>query len=203
MPLAKYKYASPNALVSPSINTPRKQYLRAKGWIPPKSYTPPLEQHIYNAHPAPAPITVPSSEAMTQRQWQICFPRSRKAHVLLRANQIIFALIVLIMLCYSGVHHGWWRNLGQPLGFGITASLLTLVIAIPTIFGYTSTAVTASHRAFFLHFMRVIAEFVLIALWSATFATMLLPKGKDFKLLFERPPYAEWDVAACLSAFEM
>ena len=32
---------------------------------------------------------------------------------------------------------------------------------------------------------------------------MLLPKGKDFRLLFERPPYAEWDVGAALAAVEM
>lgn len=32
---------------------------------------------------------------------------------------------------------------------------------------------------------------------------MLLPKGKDFKLLFERPPYGEWISAAVVAALEL
>lgn len=32
---------------------------------------------------------------------------------------------------------------------------------------------------------------------------MLLKKGKDFRLLFETPPYAEWIVAVVIAAVEM
>jgi len=32
---------------------------------------------------------------------------------------------------------------------------------------------------------------------------MLLPKGKDFKLLFEKPPYVEWVCAVALAGVEM
>ena len=51
--------------------------------------------------------------------------------------------------------------------------------------------------------MRVIFEFIMMALWTASFITMLLPKGKDFRLLFNKPPYVEWDVAVALAALEV
>lgn len=51
--------------------------------------------------------------------------------------------------------------------------------------------------------MRVVFEFVMMALWVAAFVTMLLPKEKDSRLLFNKPPYVEWDVAVVLAAFQV
>ena len=40
-----------------------------------------------------------------------------------RILQIIFALIYLVLVCYAGVHHGYWNSLGRPLGFGSMCAL--------------------------------------------------------------------------------
>ena len=40
-----------------------------------------------------------------------------------RILQIIMAVIYLILICYAGVHHGYWNSLVQPLGFGSTCAL--------------------------------------------------------------------------------
>lgn len=37
--------------------------------------------------------------------------------------------------------------------------------------------------------------------WIAVFVTMWLPKGKDFKALFVKPPYGVWITANILAAF--
>lgn len=39
-----------------------------------------------------------------------------------RCLQVVLAVIYLILLCYCGVHRGWWLNLQQPLGFGSACS---------------------------------------------------------------------------------
>lgn len=119
-----------------------------------------------------------------------------------RILQVVLAVIYLILLCYCGVHHGWWLNLHQPLGFGISASLLTILIAIPDILKQDFT-LKDKLSTYLFHFLRVLFEFVLIALWCAAFVTMLLPKGKDFRLLFHRPPYVQWDCAIVLAAIEV
>ena len=46
------------------------------------------------------------------------FPRSQRTLYLLRIIEIVLAIIYLVLVAYSGVHHGWWRDLSQPLGFG-------------------------------------------------------------------------------------
>ncbi|CAD6565683.1 MAG: hypothetical protein ASARMPREDX12_006719 [Alectoria sarmentosa] len=106
-----------------------------------------------------------------------------------RIIQVALALVYLVLLCYSGVHHGWWLNLRQPLGFGISASLLTILVAMPDILKRDFT-LSNTLSTYLVHFLRVLFEVILTALWSAAFVTMLLPKGKDFRLLFNRPPLA-------------
>jgi len=147
---------------------------------------------------------------------------SQRILYILRIAQILLALVYLTLLCYSGVNRGWWLNLSQPLALGgtvhvkpktpatishtdtqtVTAAILTLPIAAPILFAYNSANAAADRRTFVLHYARVIAEWLLIALWAASFITMLLPKGKNFQVLFQQPPYAEWDVAVALAGFE-
>ncbi|CAF9917215.1 hypothetical protein IMSHALPRED_003505 [Imshaugia aleurites] len=119
-----------------------------------------------------------------------------------RILQVVLAIVYLALLCYCGVHHGWWLNLHQPLGFGISASLLTILIATPDILNRDFTLPNTLSTHLF-HFFRLVFEFLLIALWCAAFVTMLLPKGKDFRLLFHRPPYVQWDCAVVLAAIEL
>ena len=46
------------------------------------------------------------------------FQNAKKVLYVLRWVEIVLALTYLVLLAYSGVNHGWWNNLGQPLGFG-------------------------------------------------------------------------------------
>lgn len=84
----------------------------------------------------------------------------------------------------------------------VSASLLTVILTIPDILkqNFILSSTLSTHL---IHFLRVLSEFFLIALWCAAFVTMLLPKGKDFRLLFHRPPYVQWDCAVALAAIEL
>ncbi|KAL9047078.1 MAG: hypothetical protein Q9214_000259 [Letrouitia sp. 1 TL-2023] len=42
-------------------------------------------------------------------------------------------------------------------------------------------------------------DHIIGTLWLAMFALSLFPKGKDFKHLFDTPPYATWSTAAALA----
>ena len=106
-------------------NTPRKQFLRAKGWIPPRTYTPPSDEqqqrlyqldHTYH-HTYPRTITPPDSMAPDPR-FRHDMPNALRTHRIIRVFELLFALIFLVLLCYSFANPGWWLNLGQPLGFG-------------------------------------------------------------------------------------
>ncbi|KAK0511757.1 hypothetical protein JMJ35_006330 [Cladonia borealis] len=118
-----------------------------------------------------------------------------------RILQIIMAVIYLILICYAGVHHGYWNSLVQPLGFGISTSLATILVSIPSILKQSITTKTAV-RGHFIHFLRIISEFIMMALWIASFITMLLPKGKDFRVLFDKPPHIVWGVAIAIAILE-
>lgn len=52
-------------------------------------------------------------------------------------------------------------------------------------------------------YVLALLESIFVGLWCATFVSMLLKKGKDFKKLFVRPPYETWDVGAALAVCEM
>ena len=54
----------------------------------------------------------------------------------------------------------------------------------------------------FLKWLRVIVEALMMAMWTATFVTMLLPKGKDFRFAFKQPPYGTWDAAVGIASIE-
>ena len=84
----------------------------------------------------------------------------------------------------------------------VSASLLTMLNAVPDMLGRDLAPSTKPSIYLFRSF-RVLSELIIIALWSGAFVTMLLPKGKDFRLLFQRPPFVQWDCAAVLAAIEM
>ena len=162
------------------------------------------------------------------------FASGQRYLLVVRIFEIVLALIEIILLSYSGVHHGYWNNLGSALGFGstflqllpprphssttctyshsrhtltarttVTASILTVPIAAVTLAKYNDARATTSRHRFFLYYMRVITEIILIAFWTAAFISMLLPKGKDYRQLFDKPPYVWWDIAILISVFQM
>ena len=96
------------------------------------------------------------------------------------------------------------RSLSSPTADSCTvsASLLTLLIAVPDILKYEFT-LPDTLSTYLIYFVRVLSDFILIALWCAASVTMLLPKGKDFRLLFDRPPYVQWDCAVVLAVIEL
>lgn len=47
------------------------------------------------------------------------------------------------------------------------------------------------------------AEISLLVLWAGAAACMLMPKGKDFRVLFDEPPRVAWGVAVAVAAVEM
>ena len=46
------------------------------------------------------------------------FPLSTRTLYIIRILEIVFALVYLVLVAYSGVHHGKWQRLSKPLGFG-------------------------------------------------------------------------------------
>ena len=36
----------------------------------------------------------------------------------IRLLQICLAIVILILICYGGVHRGWWSNIDGPLAVG-------------------------------------------------------------------------------------
>lgn len=123
------------------FNTPRKQYLRAKGWTPPSEHdrisSPSTFETPYSAHPA----------YVSNMGWKSQHPRSPAVLFNVRILQVVLAIVYLVLLSYSGVHHGWWYHLEKPLGFGSTFfQCHTLSIALPRVFP-TRPMLSLSHHA--------------------------------------------------------
>ncbi|KAM0795875.1 hypothetical protein BDR22DRAFT_869327 [Usnea florida] len=119
----------------------------------------------------------------------------------LRVLQAVLATIYVILICYSSVHRGWWLNLRRPLAFGGMATLLTYLI-VPIYFSGVCYRLRLTLPPFLFLILRVSFELFVLIFWCATFITMLLPKGKDFRHLFTKPPYTEWYVAVVMAGFE-
>ena len=51
--------------------------------------------------------------------------------------------------------------------------------------------------------LAITREVLLCGFWIATFITMMLPKGKDFKHMFDQPPYTSWIFSILCAAMEM
>ena len=61
---------------------------------------------------------------------QVCRAMSPYYLFNIRIPQVVVAIIYLTLLCYCGVHHGWWLNLQAPLGIGSACSpIMTLSYA--------------------------------------------------------------------------
>lgn len=68
-----------------------------------------------------------------------------------------------------------------------------------TLSTHRSTLVTCLYHSFF-----VLCELVLVVLWAGALVTMMnSPKGKDYKLLFHKPPVKQWGFACALAFIEL
>lgn len=84
----------------------------------------------------------------------------------------------------------------------VTAALLTMLLAISFVIK-RKNAYLSGLQLDLIRYARIFFEIVLLGFWAATFITMMLSKGKDFRNLFKRPPYWEWVLAATLAFMQV
>ena len=51
--------------------------------------------------------------------------------------------------------------------------------------------------------LMMVRELTLLAFWYGTMVLMCQPKGKDYKNMFDRPPYVPWGMGLFCAAVEM
>ncbi|MCJ1343853.1 hypothetical protein MMC31_002050 [Peltigera leucophlebia] len=93
-----------------------------------------------------------------------------------RIAELVFGLVFLILICYAGVHRGWWTNINGALAVGVITSVIT--------FGVTGYGIFLHHRqnpfaggSKLATLARVFAEIITALLWVATATLMLRHKG--------------------------
>lgn len=129
--------------------------------------------------------------------------------ILFRILEITLASVHLACLVYAATHKGWWADIQNPLILGgqlpyphrlIRTTDIREVAA--SVAAYLSAFYTAmqrcrfTDRAVYQWPFACLIDATIMGLWSATFVLMCLPKGKDFRHLFETPSYYTWAVAA-------
>ena len=102
---------------------------------------------------------------------------------------------------YTCPLHRWINCYAFADGNAVSTSLATIIVSIASILKQNITTRTAL-RGHLIHFLRIMSEFIMMALWIASFITMLLPKGKDFRVLFDKPPHIVWGVAIAIAILE-
>lgn len=125
--------------------------------------------------------------------------------LLLLIGQLFFAALYLGLLIYSVVHKGWWSNVSFPFGFGIGSSIATATLSLSHFLTYSVNSSTRSGRfkATVFKALRILVELLILGLWTTTFVCMLLPKGKDFRHAFDKPPYGTWGAGAAVAFVQM
>jgi hypothetical protein len=78
----------------------------------------------------------------------------------------------------------------------------TLFLFVPNVLRWKLT-VPNTRMAMVFNVFRLSFEGILCILWSLVFIQMVMPKGKDFRLAFNPPPYGQWIAAVVLAGFEM
>ncbi|MCJ1366774.1 hypothetical protein MMC16_005904 [Acarospora aff. strigata] len=132
---------------------------------------------------------------------------------LYRVAQLTVCLLYLAVLCWACANIGYWTNVTGAVILGISTSILTtmtLLYHILTLYRHhTHTTTRTSLIAPSLSpnpvvtLGKIAAEILLLAMWAGTGALMLRPKGKDFRFLFDEPPYVAWGMAVALVGVEL
>ncbi|MCJ1278241.1 hypothetical protein MMC21_006056 [Puttea exsequens] len=93
-----------------------------------------------------------------------------------RIIQIGFAIVFLVLVCYSGVHRGWWNNINGPLAVGVIATIFTLALAIfSVVTSRKQNPFSGGTRTRTV--MLLAGEIVVFLLWVASAVLMLRSKG--------------------------
>lgn len=132
-------------------------------------------------------------------------PAPPSTRLYLTIGQMFLAAVYLGLLIFSIANKGWWMNLCFPTGFGIGAAFATNILGSRYLVRYRvdSSSRLGRLKVVVLKWLKILVEFVMMGLWTTTFVCMLLPKGKDFKYAFVKPPYGTWDAATALACIQM
>ena len=94
-----------------------------------------------------------------------------------RITQFLFGVAFLILICYSGVHRGWWTSINGPLAVGVIASIFTFVLTLHNLITNHMKSNPFSGGSATRTVIRLGAEALVFLLWIATAVLMLRPKG--------------------------
>lgn len=94
-----------------------------------------------------------------------------------RITQFVFGAAFLILICYSGVHRGWWTSINGPLAVGVIASIATFTVTLHNIITTHMKSNPFSGGSATRTAIRMAAEALVFLLWIATAVLMLRPKG--------------------------
>lgn len=143
----------------------------------------------------------------------------------LRPAQLVLACVYGMLIGYSALHRGWWMDIQLPIilgcrsphelspswfNFPFHAEPSTTDLALgsticPFILSYLNFRHDpgAGVRATLVWVTRFSFDLVLVTLWIITGYTMcFLDKGKDYRNLFNQPPYKTWFAASFITGFE-
>ncbi|KAL9136886.1 MAG: hypothetical protein Q9175_001916 [Cornicularia normoerica] len=94
-----------------------------------------------------------------------------------RIAQFLFGVGFLILICYSGVHRGWWTSIDGPLVVGVIASISTFALTLHNLITHHMNRNPFSGGSATRTMIRLAAEALVFLLWIATAVLMLRPKG--------------------------
>ena len=138
---------------------------------------------------------------------------------ILRCIQTLIATIYLPFLLFSVTHKGWWTGIQRPMGLGrkllsISHRPVAVVkLNIPKLVGATAATyltsfyyqmASCSHtdRWFYRWWPACLIDLGNMILWITTTVYMCGSKGKDYRHLFDEPPYFPWGFAAGLAGIQ-
>ncbi|KAI9822509.1 MAG: hypothetical protein M1827_000228 [Pycnora praestabilis] len=124
---------------------------------------------------------------MTASTSRLCDP---KLLLFVRITQLFLCPTFLVLLCYAVAHRGYWTKTSGALALGIITSLFNL--AVSSYHLYTAHYLKRISQTWFTRMSRYLVELLLVLMWAATTALMVRPKGKDFRLAFDKPPKVIW-----------
>ena len=94
-----------------------------------------------------------------------------------RITQFLFGAAFLILICYAGVHRGWWTSINGPLAVGVIASIATFTLTLHNLITTHLKSDPFSGGSATRTVIRMAAEALVFLLWIATAVLMLRPKG--------------------------
>lgn len=142
-----------------------------------------------------------------------------------RIPQFLFGVGFLIILCWSGVHRGWWNNINGALALGVVASIFTFAVTLHTLVTHHLNRNPFFGGSAIRTFILIACETFTFVIWIGTAAAMLRQKGgcgynggdrdsanadvcftnpplDNYKLYTDQPT-VEWDLGIAFTFVEM